>query len=822
MIHRDTEGETRPTQPLIETSCHILLLEGQGRLRGVAPDQRSAWLGILQECQAPDGLYRDALSAPRDFEGELPAQALQTTYFALQALDALGGPSRYPLKFLDRFQDGPALPAWLDGLDWKDALASSEQVMAVLAGLIYQVEEEGEASAAAQFHQGLDWLQKSQEARSGLWGMQDGASLLDALAASGQLVPFFKYVHRPILCSTPIVDAFLQLEGADGSLVEMTPRRFYASLAAIHYLASFTDQYDYRQDEIRQALLHSYQTLSHTEQSLPEQETVEPPEEQGYTPVASQLSRNPSLFEWMRRSALGAVTATYPEDLPQPEGWKFRRWPALGYHHPRETLVEAERETLPLWLRSFQGVGPAQTQPRNESPAISVIVPCYNLGLYLYDALASVLAQTFQDFEVILIDDGSTDEYTRWLVSRLEAPKTRILRQENRGLPATRNLGIRQSRGRYVCCLDADDLLRPGFFATAIPILDSQPDVGLVTGWFELFDERKEVYQPRDFSLAGLLTFSPVMEPALFRKEAWEKVGGYCETFSASGIEDWDLWLSLVEAGYRAHVVPEVLHDYRIRPDAMSVSMYQPETWGRLCRELYDRHRSSYDQHYGKVLENLNIHWAQLKNWSLVLERSEAWWERQSGLWQRTAEESEQEIREQELWIRELEQEAGPADEDQVLLDASDGYGALVEKQKAHIDELEEHLAYLQKEDQSKNDELSGYAKWTQEMQARIDELQAQIEVLGQKTGQLGGELQARDDALQQSTASSQELQARIDDLENARSRLEIQVQSWRGFVLERLWVDGGKGDLLKKLWLDWGKARGYTQNPPGESETDS
>ena len=95
------------------------------------------------------------------------------------------------------------------------------------------------------------------------------------------------------------------------------------------------------------------------------------------------------------------------------------------------------------------------------APRISVIVPCYNLGAYLDEAVKSVLAQTYQDFEILIVDDGSTDPVTISLLDHYAQPKTTVFRTSNQKLAAARNFLIARARGTYLCALDADDKLHP-------------------------------------------------------------------------------------------------------------------------------------------------------------------------------------------------------------------------------------------------------------------------------------------------------------------------------------------------------------------------
>src|SRR6266576_1375744 len=295
-------------------------------------------------------------------------------------------------------------------------------------------------------------------------------------------------------------------------------------------------------------------------------------------------------------------------------------------------------------------------------PAISVIIPCYNLGAYLDESVESVLAQTMNDFEIVIVDDGSRDETTRALLGNFSRPKTRIIRQKNKGLPAARNQGIRQSTGRYICCLDADDRVRPEFLEKAFAVVEAQPDVGFVTGYFQMFGDSTDVFRYQTCALPEMLVYNQAVEPALFRREAWEKAGGYCEAFSSSGIEDWDLWITILELGYRAEVIPEIVWDYRMRDDQMSTKMYQPDTWGGLCRELFVRHERTYRKYMVEVMATQAARWAEIREWANTREQSIMWWKREAENWQRMAEEREQVIREQlrvnqeqQTWIGELE-----------------------------------------------------------------------------------------------------------------------------------------------------------------------
>jgi len=115
------------------------------------------------------------------------------------------------------------------------------------------------------------------------------------------------------------------------------------------------------------------------------------------------------------------------------------------------------------------------TTPRQ--PLVSVIIPTYNYGQYIADALESILAQTVRDFEVVVVDDGSTDN-TREVVARFTDPRVRLLHQENGGTASARNLGRREARGAFIAWLDADDLWKPVFLERMLGVLEGEPELG--------------------------------------------------------------------------------------------------------------------------------------------------------------------------------------------------------------------------------------------------------------------------------------------------------------------------------------------------------
>lgn len=235
-------------------------------------------------------------------------------------------------------------------------------------------------------------------------------------------------------------------------------------------------------------------------------------------------------------------------------------------------------------------------------PKVSVVIPCYNLGQYLDEAVDSVFVQTFQDFEIIIVNDGSTDEATNRLLASYRRPRTQVLAtRENRGPPAARNLAIAQARGAYLCALDADDKLHPHYFEKAVRILDEDPSIAFVSSWLQAFGDEEWLWTQYWCDLVTLLGECTVNGPSLVRRSAVLAVGGYDERLR-EGDEDWDLWITLVERGFRGTILPEVLFYYRRRPGSHSLACMEGETHLRLVRYLVAKHRDSYAKHLFEVI----------------------------------------------------------------------------------------------------------------------------------------------------------------------------------------------------------------------------
>lgn len=234
-------------------------------------------------------------------------------------------------------------------------------------------------------------------------------------------------------------------------------------------------------------------------------------------------------------------------------------------------------------------------------PKVSVIIPCYNLGLFLDEAVESVLRQSFQDFEIVIVNDGSTDRGTNHMLRNYDRPSTKVLWTENQGLPSARNNGIAASQGDYICCLDADDKYHPDFLARTVEVLekDHSGKIGFVTTWARVFGEENRVWMTTGYNPPRLALENVVHVASLFRRTCWAKVGGYAQNLR-DGYEDWNFWLSVVASGYRWECVKEALFYYRKRKQSMVASSDLKR--GPLFSTIIENNSAFYQQHLKEIL----------------------------------------------------------------------------------------------------------------------------------------------------------------------------------------------------------------------------
>lgn len=204
------------------------------------------------------------------------------------------------------------------------------------------------------------------------------------------------------------------------------------------------------------------------------------------------------------------------------------------------------------------------------SVQLSVITACYNQGIYLDEMIHSVRTSLAAiSYEHIIVDDGSTDAYTKEKLAELSQQGLIVITQSNQGLGAARNTGIRASQGQFIWPLDCDNKLCAGFVQSALPVLLQEPRVGVVYGDAILFGEKTGYSRVGAFNLQRLMLSNYIDACAIFRRSCWEAVGGFDENRAIMMWSDWDFWLRLAFEGIRFHYLPLAGFEYRVLSHSM-------------------------------------------------------------------------------------------------------------------------------------------------------------------------------------------------------------------------------------------------------------
>ncbi len=243
--------------------------------------------------------------------------------------------------------------------------------------------------------------------------------------------------------------------------------------------------------------------------------------------------------------------------------------------------------------------------------AVSVIIPCYNQGKWIHEALDSLYIQTFKDFEIIVVNDGSTEPVTQKILGELESEsRVRLITTENQGLAEARNTAIRESSGEFVFPLDADDKVAPTMLEKTVEYMRSHADVGIIYTQARLFGEQNEAWELPEYRFPDILAGPMIYASALFRRRDWEQVGGY-RSDMIYGWEDYDFWLSLISMGVEVYQIPEPLFYYRKTRGGMAGLSHEKMLYS--FGKLFEHHRQLYLDNMKFIFDRMLLGNTQLK-----------------------------------------------------------------------------------------------------------------------------------------------------------------------------------------------------------------
>src|SRR3954452_8522974 len=231
--------------------------------------------------------------------------------------------------------------------------------------------------------------------------------------------------------------------------------------------------------------------------------------------------------------------------------------------------------------------GPPMAQSANAD--ITAVVPCFNYGAFLPEALDSLLAQEGGAPRILVVDDGSTEPETMAALDRVP-DGVEVIRKANAGLAEARNTGYRATDTPYLIALDADDRLPPRALRAMRGVLDREPGVGWAYGITRFFGDWDGEMRMPPFDPYRMLYRHTIGPVALTRRTLFEDVGGYDSVFN--GLEDWEFWLHAIERGWRGKQVDAVTFDYRRHGATMVIGARQNYRYYR--RELRRKHAALY------------------------------------------------------------------------------------------------------------------------------------------------------------------------------------------------------------------------------------
>jgi GT2 family glycosyltransferase len=228
----------------------------------------------------------------------------------------------------------------------------------------------------------------------------------------------------------------------------------------------------------------------------------------------------------------------------------------------------------------------------SNATTVSIVIPSYNYGRFLSDAVQSALAQTVPALEIVIADDGSTDDSLAVAERFQRFANVRVLKLEHAGAIATFNTAVRATRGTFFVILSADDRLDPRFIERTLPLLDAHPAAAYVYTAYRMFGARLRTLPARPYDSHLLARRPYIIGTVLMRRAAFDAVGGY-STDLEFGYEDWDLYVTLAQREWRGVALPEVLFHYRQHRSASRNALpFRRVLEAR--RQIYERHQALY------------------------------------------------------------------------------------------------------------------------------------------------------------------------------------------------------------------------------------
>jgi glycosyltransferase involved in cell wall biosynthesis len=230
----------------------------------------------------------------------------------------------------------------------------------------------------------------------------------------------------------------------------------------------------------------------------------------------------------------------------------------------------------------------------NAHPLVAIVIPCYNHGEFIRDTIQSILKCERSLFELVIVNDGSTDTRTLEVFNELEQEGIKIIHQVNQGQSVARNKGIQETTAPYILPVDSDNEIFPELIIRGLSIFEKDPKIDVVYSDAIFFGEKEGVNSNLEFNFQRLMLDNYIDNCAIIKREKFIEVGGYDPEIQ--GIEDWDLWLKIAFSGGKFFYIKEPLYKYRVRKN--SFIRKDPKFNKKMKLKLQEKHLGELNFQY--------------------------------------------------------------------------------------------------------------------------------------------------------------------------------------------------------------------------------
>lgn len=235
-------------------------------------------------------------------------------------------------------------------------------------------------------------------------------------------------------------------------------------------------------------------------------------------------------------------------------------------------------------------------------PVVSVLIPAYKQAEYVAECLDSLIAQTYRDWEAVVVDDGSPDDVAAAVAPYVRKDgRIRFCHTDNRGVSAARNYAASITSGEYILPLDADDTIEPTYIEKCVAWFSEHPETDLVYCRWRYFGASTHTPEVSYRNFRELLLINTIFCTSLFRRSDFERVGGYDEKMR-DGLEDWEFLMRLLSPESVVCQIPEQLFNYRIKDVSRNVEALRGERRKSCFRYIYSKHAGLYEQCFGNPM----------------------------------------------------------------------------------------------------------------------------------------------------------------------------------------------------------------------------